>query len=399
MEPAAADATLLPLCSAGHVLVVTAHYPPIPGGSSVIMRNLLAHFHPASYSVVTVGGSVRQAIDMGHDVQLHHIMSSVQHVSHRLDNLWRDWQINSAVSKLVRLVERRSPGLIIGVFPTFHFLKIARETAKITGVPWLAYLHDTVAEGLADTRWANRAIELQEQVFEEADSILVMSRGMADLYEKKYRLSCQPLEHTYPEPIPETLPDQPVQSQAFWGGDVYRINHWSVVRVSQALAQVNRPFVLATKMTPDNLRDMGVQGNHIKTQFYSKRADYLMTLKQQGILTLALNWPDESSKHEDELATIFPTKTPEYLAAGRPILVHCPEHYFLARFFRENKCGLVVSERSIDALERAVQQLLDENSTKVYAMRQAALTTAQLFKANQLAHRFQKAVQLAVESA
>jgi hypothetical protein len=145
-------------------------------------------------------------------------------------------------------------------------------------------------------------------------------------------------------------------------------------------------------MTTQHLKRQGITGDHVCTGFYSNRAEYLNTLKQQDILILALDWPDESPKHRDELATIFPTKTPEYLASGRPILVHCPENYFLARFFREHNCGLVVAERCVDALERAVQSIL-KDSPQVDIMRKSALTTAKLFCADRLASRFRVAVQ------
>jgi len=361
------------------------------------MRNLLSHFHPASYSVATVGGSTRQAIEMGHDVQVARIMSSFYRLSHRFDSLWCDWQLTSAVSKLIGLIERVKPSVIVGIYPSFHFLKIAREAARMTRVPWVAYLHDTLAESLSNTRWAAKAAELQEQVFAEAAAILVMSRGIADLYEKKYGLSCQPLEHTYPEPMPMSLPQMPALRQGFWGGDVYNINARSVSRVSEALRRMHCPFVIATKTTAKALEKRGVRGEHIKTRFYPERRAYLSALRQQGLLVLALDWPDESPMHEDELATIFPTKTPEYLATGRPILVHCPESYFLARFFREHHCGLVVTERSVNALEKAVRQLLEDPS-KASALGRSALAAARLFRADGLAQRFQTHLQTVAAS-
>jgi glycosyltransferase involved in cell wall biosynthesis len=131
--------------------------------------------------------------------------------------------------------------------------------------------------------------------------------------------------------------------------------------------------------------------------FYRQRADYLKAMQQQGVLILALNWPDETPQHEDELATIFPTKTPEYLATGRPIVVHCPEHYFLARFFRENRCGLVVTERSIEALVQAIRHLL-EDPVAVSELRQSALTAARIFSADQIARRFQTVVRSVAQS-
>lgn len=381
------------LAESGHVMVAVAYYL-LPSGMRVTMRNLLSNYHPSSYSIATINDS-RRYLEEDH-VQVYPIMSTWRRFSSRLDNWWLDWQLPAATSRLIKLIEQTNTKVLVGVYPSFHFLKISRDAAKATRIPWIAYLHDTVAEGLSSSRWADQAAELQRQVFTEADSILVMSRGMADLYKRKYNLTCDPLEHTYPEPIPDHLPQTPALRQAFWGGDIYNINHQAVRRVSEALRQLDCPFLLTTAK-PETLEPQGIVGDHVKTTFYRERADYLKALHQQGVLVLALNWPDESSLHEDELATIFPTKTPEYLVTGRPIIVHCPEHYFLARFFRENQCGLVVTERSVEALAKAVGRLL-EDPAAVSNLRQSALKAARIFSAEQIAGKFQAVVQTVAQA-
>ena len=384
------------LCEAGHVLVVVAYYPPAPSGMSVTMHNLLSHFHPASYSVVTAGGLTHQAIEASEQAQVYRVFSSLRRVSSRLDRLWQDRQLPSAVSVLSDLIDQTDAKAIVGVYPTYHFLKLAREAARATGVPWVAYLHDTVAEALANSTLAKRALSLQNQVFAEAASILVMSSGMAELYRRKYGLASTPLEHTYPEPIPQRLPEHAAMRQAFWAGATYGINHRAVARVSAALKRLDYPLLMTTTARPKSLIQQGITGDHLKTTFFPKREDYLSALQQQGVLILALNWPDEATLHEDELATIFPTKTPEYLASGRPILVHCPDHYFLAQYFRRHGCGLVVSERSEAALAEAIAFLLADSS-EVKAMRQAALITAQQFSAREIASRFRRTIESTVK--
>jgi hypothetical protein len=355
----------------------------------VTMRNLLSRFRPTSYSIVTIGDSYLFPEEDAH-LQVYPIMSTWRRTSSRLDGLWLDWQLPSATSKLIKLIEQTNTKVIVGVYPNFHFLKIAREAARATQIPWVAYLHDTVAEGLSHTRWAARAVELQEQVFAEAAAILVMSQGMADHYKQKYNLNSKSLEHIYPEPIPDHLPQNQGLRQAFWGGDIYNINHQAVRRVSEALRQLDCSFLLTTAK-PETLASQGIGGDHLQVTFYRQRADYLKALRQQGVLILALNWPDEAQQHEAELATIFPTKTPEYLASGRPIVVHCPEHYFLARFFREHRCGLVVTERSVEALVQTIRPLL-EDAVAVSDLRQSALDAVQIFRPGQIARRFQAVV-------
>jgi hypothetical protein len=381
--------TKLPkLSEKGHVIVVTA-YPPQPGGTCVLMQNLLKCFDPASFSVVT--GDTKGPIAVSDQkVTIHRILSSIK-FSTRLHRKWQDIQLPWAISKLVRLIKSHRPSVLVGVYPEYNFLYIACEAARRTKTPLVAYLHDTMVEALSESPHLAKGTVLQERTFKEASRILVMSQGMADLYARKYSLDCMPLEHSYPEAIPESLPETAPVRQAFWGGAIYAINTRAVGRVAKALEEIDTPLLLATNTTFANLEQDGINGKHIKIDFYSSRKDYLEALQKQGILVLALDYPDESPVHEDELSTIFPTKTPEYLASGRPILVHCPEHYFLARFIRERKCGLVVSERSVPALVEACKTLLDSPET-VQQMTRNALEAAQLFSADRVSTIFKEEV-------
>jgi glycosyltransferase involved in cell wall biosynthesis len=359
------------------------------------MSTLLSQFSTGSYTVVTGNSRARASLETenGHGVQVYRLGSSVP-FSSRLDRTWQNWLMPLRISSLVRIVERTKPGVLVAVYPDYHFLAAAREAANRARIPWVAYLHDTLGEGLANTDLAARAARLQEQVFSEASRILVMSRGMADLYSEEYGLSCTSIEHTYPEPIPTDLPGTEPARQAFWSGAIYSINERALARCAEALGRIACPFLLATDASLSDLARRGFTGDHLRVNFFSRRPEYLNVLRQQSLLVLSLSWPDESSVHESELSTIFPTKTPEYLASGRPILVHCPEHYFLARFFREHGCGIAVTERSIEALTDACSELL-HHPDRAEEMARSALSTARMFSPCRVATAFQAEVRKA----
>jgi hypothetical protein len=378
------------LCSDGHVLFITM-FPPSLGGTCVIMGNLLSYFNPASVSVATLADYRASRLEFDHDIDVHVAMSSVA-ASKRLSRLWRRVQLPLATRRVIKLIEDSEPTVVVGVFPYYDMLKVARDAARATRTPWIAYLHDTLAESMSGSSMAQRAQTLQEQVFSEASSILVMSQGMVDLYREQYGLQCKALEHSYPETIPSTLPDSEDSGAAFWGGNVYDINRNSLARISRALGHNGTTLSLASSTSLKVLESFGIAGDHISATFYPQRQDYLDNLERQGFLILALDWPDESGMHPDELATIFPTKTPEYLASGRPILVHCPEDYFLARFFREHGCGLVVSERSDDLLRKSCKKLLS-GEPDVLSMRQAALEAAGIFSRERISSLFRQEVE------
>jgi glycosyltransferase involved in cell wall biosynthesis len=374
------------LCAAGQVLILTYSYPPAPSGSSVLMHNLLSQFDPESYVVVAAQHSVPVAVDSRPQNRGYRIMRPISRSS-RINRWWKDWQLPRAISWLSRLVDQLQPAVLVGVYPDYYFMAAACAVARERQIPWIAYFHDTMVETCSKSPWAVRAERLQKQVFHEAARVLVMSRGMADLFQSKYNQPCAALEHVYREEIPETPLERPVLRQAFWAGSVYGINARAVGRVAAALGKIDCPLLFATSTTRTELERRGIAGEHLQFGFFARRPEYLDVLQQQGLLVLALDWPDESFVHEDELATIFPTKTPEYLAAGRPILVHCPEHYFLARFFKEKGCGLVVSDRSVEALAEAGQYLLGKSSD-IIRMKHSALRAARLFAADRVAASF-----------
>jgi glycosyltransferase involved in cell wall biosynthesis len=56
----------------------------------------------------------------------------------------------------------------------------------------------------------------------------------------------------------------------------------------------------------------------------------------------------------------MPGKMGEYLASGRPILVHAPADSFIAWYFRHHECGLVVDENDPARLAQAIDSLLND---------------------------------------
>lgn len=66
------------------------------------------------------------------------------------------------------------------------------------------------------------------------------------------------------------------------------------------------------------------------------------------------------SAHPEIVRTAAPGKMGEYLAAGRPILVHAPADSFISWYFRHHECGTVVDQDDSDVLVRAVDSLLND---------------------------------------
>jgi len=300
----------------------------------------------------------------------------------------------------VELASSHRCGAVVGVYPDVFMLDTAVRVARDLGLPFVPYLHDTVAEALDRSRLAKLGRRVHGRVLENAASYLVATDGMAALYREKYRVEAVAVEHIYPEKIPREPPRGDAEQALFWSGNIYAINKDAIRRVFLAASRRSElEFRFATQQSRESLARLGLQGEHVKVTYIPvrERDRYLEMIRSQAVLVLALDWPHESTMHEDELRTIFPTKTPEYLASGRPILCHCPSHYYLARFLREHECAEVVSEPNDEAVARGLDRILGKPG-RAEQLGRAGLNAARIFESERVAPIFHRVVENTIKS-
>ena len=168
---------------------------------------------------------------------------------------------------------------------------------------------------------------------------------MRDLFDQKYNIKAITLPHSFSEKYDRKVYDKNIEKSIFWGGSIYSINKNSVKRLYEVFSEMGYRLNLSSVNNYKNLSKLGFDHKNIEILPFVKRNEYIEKVKSQKALLLSIDWPDESIVHVDELRTIFPTKTIEYLISGRPIIVHCPENYFLAKFFNKYNCGIVITKR------------------------------------------------------
>ena len=54
------------------------------------------------------------------------------------------------------------------------------------------------------------------------------------------------------------------------------------------------------------------------------------------------------------IETTSPSKLPEYLAAGRPILIHAPSDSYIAWYGKTHKCAEVVDTPDLETLRKSI---------------------------------------------
>ena len=362
-----------PVVPGEHVLIITQVNPYAAiGGVGIILRNLLSVFNTDSYTFAYLGRFDSRPRKRVKQSDCFRLIPNF-HPVHFIDLLFKGAKQKYAIWRAVRLAKARKAQIVVGLYPTLSSLFVATEVAKRIKGRFYPYLHDTISEGLSHTPLAKAAVSVQEDAFAVAESVLIINKGMSDRYRDVYNLrKGLVLQMSFPERI-ATEPNFNRSRTAFWGGDVYDINKTSLSRVQEALLGRDTQLEL-TCLSKLDFKDY----TNVNQIYYPSRQEYIRAVQRHGMMILSIDWPDESPVHEAELSTIWPTKAVEYLATGAPILVHCPEHYFLARFFREHQCAVVVSDRSIEALTEAID-LLQSGGTEVQRMQERALALTDFF--------------------
>ena len=367
----------------GKTLFLTIAYPPNPTASAVVNRHLVDQFDPKSFVVITGFFPGAKRAEIPKEIQQHFIYLSFEFLSskvHRLIARLQRFTIPVFLNIYISLIK---PGRIIITFPDLYWLDLCSAVAIKKKIPFIPYLHDTIVEATYG-RSKELAKKVQERIFSKAYNIAVMSEGMKELYQKKYQLSSVAWEHIYPE-SPVVFNGQK-NNRAHWSGDVYEINYKAVVRLNNALEKMGMQFSISNGKTREQLKTFGIEGEHLQKVFYPKRADYLLQLSASKILLLGLNYADECTVDEDELASIFSTKTPEYLGSDSLIVYHGPKHYFLAKFILQNDCGIVIDTRDENELLAQLENIIQNYNSHLQKIKNAG-SSLSIFNAELVAQK------------
>jgi hypothetical protein len=278
---------------------------------------------------------------------------------------------------------------IVVVFPDEIFLLVGYLLSLLTRKPLYPYLHNTYLENRPNSGFARW---LQPRVFARSRHVFVMSEGMQRLYNKNYPgLECSPLLHSFNDPLPD--PDEvvcppahkPLRLVLF--GNISASNAEATVRLVELIKTM--PDVHLTLFSGTSrayLKQLGFNSDQITVKTVSH--DVLMDGIREGDI-IVLPHGFYGSIAEEEIATIFPTRTIEALISERPILAHTPDACFLTDFLRRHDCALIVEKPDVEALRQAIERLRVDEKLRRHLVRQA-LITARQFQASTVADHLRR---------
>jgi len=259
---------------------------------------------------------------------------------------------------------------VMGVFPDgYHFLASAIGSC-VLGIPYFPYLHNSFAENRTGWRgfFAKGIVSL---VFSISKKVFLMSDGLLRFYETHYpNHQFVALLHQY-EPIDENLEAvTKKKGTVAMIGAVNESNVESSLRVLDAFNSLNDVELFLYTSTPDHeLKSFGILNfKNVQVVRKSSYPKFMHAIAGSEIVILTHGFTGGMSEIEYE--TIFPTRTLDLLASGRPVIAHVPKKSFIYEFLTRSKCALIVEKPKVSAIMSAYRLLLEDQ------LLQQSITTA-----------------------
>jgi glycosyltransferase involved in cell wall biosynthesis len=362
------------------LLIVSRGAPPVISGSSSVVENLIKAFSPNDILVLS-----EKFLDERKNIKRQEL-KRIKHISIAVklnwygSSLFRKIQIPSSFILLLFYTISFRPKSIILIYPSAEYLLLGLLLSKFYKCNYYSYFHNTYLENRHGIKKKIAEI-LQNRIFKLSRSIFVISNGLLNHYKSKYTeyYKFQILPHIFTESLPVEIKSEiKPQLKLALIGNINESCREAAERMLKSLAKYeNVTFQIFSKIPAKYFNQLGIQNEKLILQFPVDRTIFLELLRDCDIMLLPHGF--DGKLPELEYATIFPSKTVEYLISGKPILYHGPRYAFITKFLEENKCALIIDKKDEFEISRAFQLLINDEQLRISLVRNS-LKIAEIFQ-------------------
>jgi glycosyltransferase involved in cell wall biosynthesis len=403
-------------------LVVSSWAPPMIGGPQNLY-NLFSQFSPESYCILT-GSNVIGGKRWGTPL-------SCKYFFYDTDYAADGQNLRVSVNRTARFSDMDGPtsggvapriiGLIVSVLSLVHTIVrmtkmgihlVSQERVRclvglsdngpalistyfislLTRTPYALYLFDLYKENELPFFHKFVARLFEKRLFSRASVIVVTNDGTLRFYRSRYKNAIRfevihnsVFPSAYESKRTDFNPTKPYK--IVYTGIVYWPQERSLVNLCRTMDEL-REFPVSLelyvpKATLSLKRNLEKRSN---IRLISAPQSEMPSVQCNAtVLFLPLSW---QTRAPDIVATATPGKLTDYLASGRPILIHAPPYSYISQYARENSFGLVVDVEDTQKLKDALLRLLQDVSYSKQLVRDALRTLRNNHDATRNAPRF-----------
>lgn len=269
---------------------------------------------------------------------------------------------------IARIVKRERCEAILACSGDLVDLPAGYLASVYARVPFYAYIFDDY-----QYQWTQRLARafarcMERIVLKRAAGVIVPNEFLRDEYRHRYGIEAMVIhnpcsveeigeDHDLPWPADER------EIRIVYTGAVYHAHYdafRSLISAIQRLGRLDLRLHVYTAQPLAELEREGIGGPVVRHAHVSPgRAFQVQTESDILFLPLAFDSPIP-----EVIRTSAPGKMGEYLATGRPILVHAPADSFVSWYFSEHDCGVVVDQSDPKLLAQGIQSIIDDSDLR-----------------------------------
>jgi glycosyltransferase involved in cell wall biosynthesis len=269
--------------------------------------------------------------------------------------------------------------------------------SRAVRIPFIAYYFDWYGY-----QWPTRparalALWFESMMIENSSAVVVPNEALRDALEKRYGVRAVVIYNPCDEralAVPPVL-EWPIgqdEVRIVYTGAVYHAHYDAFRNLATALRDplLSRARLhIYSSQPPAVLDSQGIEGP-VAFHPHLVLDDMLAVQRRADILFLPLAF---ESTIDEVVRTSAPGKLGEYLASGRPILVHAPPDSFVSQYFRMHRCGVVVDTNSPGDLADGIRWIMEDQEMRRSIVRNAVERARQDFSPRKAREMFEQVLQ------
>lgn len=354
------------------LVVAAICWPPVLIGPAVLMGNLFRHFPEGSYQVLMGRlDHVWPPIDKDSMLPATHTFTRFP-LCNSMGNWWRRMRafardvfaLLEVTWKGLRIIRREKIDSIFVVAD--HYVELAALIMHwLTGkkiVLWLPDLYYVSSISKTD-RYKDLNRWIEPFLLRTVDDVLVTGKPTQEYYKEKYNVNTEILSHSvdiskYVFQNKQTH-SKTKATKILFTGTIEPCNYGAILDIIKVITEspaLNSELNIVSNSLPTQLKEISTKSPMVSCS-HAKREEIPALQQSADILFLALSFERHGYHHPTIVRTASPSKLPEYLAAGRPILVYAPAESYYTRYARQEGFALVVDQPDLEQLRQAIIDL------------------------------------------
>lgn len=286
--------------------------------------------------------------------------------------------IRQMTAMIEGVVREEKPSLLLGISDTGPSMIATALASRRTAVPYTYYLFDLYRGNLLPQPYRLTANLIEGRLLRNAAVVIVTNEATERYLQQRYGehirtavVHNSAFADTYPQWRTSYHPNPPYE--IVFTGNIYWAQEQAVLSLIAAMRLLHDLPVRLTLYCPKPTERVraAIDGTPNITLTAAAQSEMPTIQSAATLLFLPLAW---NTQAPDIIATATPGKFTDYLAAGRPMLVHAPDYAYVSQYTKQHDLGLVVDRNDVDLLARTIREFLAHPQERGQRYVQNALT-------------------------